>query len=71
MDLRASNKVLTMFEFEIIGPLDQKSKFAHFDFLHFLKNWPSSTAHNLINLYHMNAILDFLESSRCPVHPSC
>ena len=70
MGLEALYKVRNTFETQNLGPLAQNSSFAHFDFLHFLKNWPTSIAHNLINLYHMNAILDFLESSRCPLHPS-
>ena len=60
-----------MFKFEIIGPFTQNSIFAHFDFLHFLKNWPTFTAHNLVNIHDMKVILYFLETSRCPLHPSC
>ena len=56
MGLRASNKVSTLFKFEIIGPLDQKSKFAHFDFVHFLKNFPTSIAHNLVKMHPMRMI---------------
>ena len=69
MDFRASYKMMDTFETQNLGPLAQKPKFAHFVFQHFLKNNPTCTNHNLINFYHMTAILDFLESLRCPIKP--
>ena len=53
------------------GPIAHKLKIAQLLFLHFLQNCPTSTTHNLVIFHHIDAILDFLESSRCPLHPLC
>ena len=71
MDSKVFLWVIMMLGIKIIGPLIQKTKFAHFALCEFPQFWPTSTAHNLINFYQMDAILDFLEISRCPLHPWC
>jgi len=71
MDLEVFLWAMKMFRIKIIGPITQNSIFAHMHFLHFHQFWPTSTTHNLVISHHMDAILDFLESSRCPLHPSC
>ena len=69
MDFRASYKVMDTFETQNIGPLTQKIRIAQLTLLPFLKNWPTSTTHNLVNIHHMRMNLDFLESLRCPLKP--
>ena len=67
MDSKVFLWVIMMLRIKIIGPLIQKVEIAQLNFLHFLKNWPTSTTHNLVIFHYMDAILDFLESLRCPL----
>ena len=69
MDLKVLYKVTIMFELQNIGPLTQKVRIAQLTLLPFLKNWPTSTTHNLVNIHHMRMNLDFLESLICPLKP--
>ena len=69
MDLEVLYEVTIMFRPKKIGHLVQKFKFPYFAFHALSQNCPTYTNHNLLNFYHMNAILDFLESLRCPIKP--
>ena len=69
MGLEDLYRLANSFGLPIIGPFTQNSIFAHMHFLHFCQFWPTSKTHNLVISHHMDATLDFLESSRCPLHP--
>ena len=63
--------VINMFELQKLGPLVQKPKFVQLRFLAISQNYSTCATHNLLNFYPMKVILDFFESSRCPLQSLC
>ena len=71
MEFEVFEHVINMFRPWKIGPLNKKSKNVQCKFHAFFKFCSTCTNHNFLNFCPMKVILDFLETSRCPLQLSC
>ena len=69
MDLWILKHVMNTFVCENLGPIAQNHKFAQFGIHAFYQNFSTCNGHNSLNFYLLKVILNFFESSRCPVQP--